>query len=110
MRVHRTYIFFPWGLRCGCTLNIITLLAEELSCCDCVRLKSVEELCYAPNRIRTHVSHITVALKAQYLNVQRKLGTIIIQTVHIDSADKGSLPIEDNFKHNPNYFQITALR
>ncbi len=47
---------------------------------------------------------------AQYLNVrQRKLGTIIIQTVHIlqlDSADTGSLPVEDFVKHNPNYFQI----
>jgi hypothetical protein len=53
------------------------------------------------------MSHASVALKAQYLNVQRKLGTVMIQTVHIDSADKGSLPIEDNFKHNPNYFQIT---
>jgi hypothetical protein len=27
------------------------LLAEELSCCDCLVLKQVEELCYAPNRI-----------------------------------------------------------
>jgi hypothetical protein len=42
---------------------------------------------------------------AQYLNVrQRKLGTIIIQPVHIlqhDSADTGSLPLEDFVKHNP---------
>ncbi len=54
------------------------------------------------------MSHTSVALKAQYLNVrQRKLGTIIIQIVHIDSVDTGSLPIEDIFKHNPNYFQIT---
>jgi hypothetical protein len=41
------------------------------------------------------------ALTAQYLNVcQRKLGTIIIQTVHIlqhDSAVTGSLPERDIF-------------
>jgi len=47
---------------------------------------------------------------AQYLNVrQRKLGTIIIQTVHIlqhDNADTGSLPVEDFVKHSPTYFQI----
>jgi hypothetical protein len=52
------------------------------------------------------MSHISVALMAQYLNVrQRKLGTIIIQTVHIlqpDNADTGSLPVEDS----PTYFQI----
>ena len=45
---------------------------------------------------------------AQYLNVrQRKLGTIIIQTVHIlqhDNADTGSLPVEDFVKHSPTYF------
>jgi hypothetical protein len=43
--------------------------------------------------------HTTVAPMAQYLNVHlRKLGTIIIQTVHIfqhDSADTGSLPMGD---------------
>jgi hypothetical protein len=41
---------------------------------------------------------------------QRKLGTIIILTVHIlqhESVDTGSLPMEDFFKRNPNYFQIT---
>ena len=57
------------------------------------------------------MSLTSVALMAQYLNVrQRKLGTIIIQTVRIlqlDSADTGSLPMEDFFKHIPNYFQIT---
>jgi hypothetical protein len=55
--------------------------------------------------------HTSVALTAQYLNVrQRKLGTIIIQTVQIlqhERADTGSLPMEDFFKHNPNLFQIT---
>jgi hypothetical protein len=48
------------------------------------------------------MSHISVALMAQYLNVrQRKLGTIIIQTVHIlqhDSAVTGSLPVEDTIQ------------
>ena len=57
------------------------------------------------------MSLTSVALMAQYLNVrQRKWGTIIIQTVHIlqlDSADTGSLPMEDFFKHIPIYFQIT---
>jgi hypothetical protein len=56
------------------------------------------------------MSHISVALMAQYLNVrQRKLDTIIIQTVHIlqhDNADTGSLPVEDFVKQGPTYFQI----
>jgi len=37
-----------------------------------------------------------------------KLGTIIIQTVHIlqnDSADTGSLPVNDFVKHSPSYFR-----
>ncbi len=46
--------------------------------------------------------HATVALTAQYLNVrQRKLGTIIIQTVRIlqhESAVTDSLP-EEEFLH-----------
>ncbi len=57
------------------------------------------------------MSLTSVAFRAQFLNVpQPKLGTIIIQIVHIlqlDSADTGSLPIEDIFKHNPNHLQIT---
>jgi hypothetical protein len=56
------------------------------------------------------MSHTLVALMAQYLNVrQRKLGTIIIQTVHIlqhDIADAGSLSVEDLATHNPSYVQI----
>jgi hypothetical protein len=56
------------------------------------------------------MSHISVALMAQYLNVrQRKLGIIIIQTVHIqkhDNADTGSLRVEEFLKHSPSYFQI----
>jgi hypothetical protein len=46
---------------------------------------------------------------AQYLNVrQRKLGTIIIQTVHIlqhDSADTGTPPKRNLSMANSNYFQ-----
>ncbi len=53
------------------------------------------------------MSRVFVALMAQYLNVrQRKLGTIIIQTVHIlqhDSAGTGSVPIKNFLKHNPSY-------
>ncbi len=52
------------------------------------------------------MSRISVALIAQYLNVrQRKLGTIIIQTVRIlqhYSAYTGSLPMEDFFKAQSN--------
>ena len=53
--------------------------------------------------------YTSVALVAQYLNVrQRKLGTIIIQTVHIlqhDSADTGTLPKRNLSMANSNYFQ-----
>ncbi len=46
---------------------------------------------------------------AQYLNVRQiKLGTIIIQTVHIlqhDSADTGLLPKRDFCMVTSNYFQ-----
>jgi hypothetical protein len=75
-----------------------------------VGLKSAEELCHPPTGLEP-LPHTSVALTAHYLNVrQHRLGTIIIQTVHIlqhESADTGSLPMEDFFKHNPNYFQIT---
>jgi hypothetical protein len=62
--------------------------------------------------------HATVALTAQYLNVrQRKLGTIIIQTVHIlqhESAVTDSLP-EGEFVHGhsnllPNDFARQKYR
>jgi hypothetical protein len=57
------------------------------------------------------MSRTSVALMAHYLNVrQRKLGTIIILTFRIlqhDSADTGSLTMENFLEHNPNYFQIT---
>ncbi len=50
------------------------------------------------------------ALTAQYLNVrQRKLGTIIIQTVHIlkhDSAVTGSLPNEEFLHGQSNILPI----
>jgi hypothetical protein len=84
-----------------------SVLAVEMSCCDCCGLKSVEELTIPPTGLEP-MPHTSVALTAQYLNVrQRKIGTIIVQTVHISSSMKGSLPMEDFFKHNPNYFQIT---
>ncbi len=65
-----------------------------------LRLQSVEEMCPSPTGTRTHVSHISGSNgPVSDLNVcQRKLGTIIIQTVHIlqlDSADTGSLPVEN---------------
>jgi hypothetical protein len=70
-------------------------------------------------KVRTDIDHFhlgfepkpytSVALIAQSLNVrQHKLGTIIVQTVHIlqhDSADKVSLPQRDFSMANPNYFQ-----
>jgi hypothetical protein len=57
------------------------------------------------------MSRTSEALTAQYLNVrQRKLGTFIIQTVHIlqhDSAVIGSLSEGDILHGNPTCFQIT---
>ncbi len=71
-----------------------------------LRLKSVEEMCLSPTGPEP-MSHLSVALNAQYLNVrQRKLGTFIIQTVHIlqhDNADIGSLPEVDFVKHSPSF-------
>ncbi len=81
-----------------------SLLGEKLSCCDWFGLQSVEKLWPSLNGTCTHVSHISGST-AQYLNVrQRKLGTIVIQIVHIlqhHSATAGSMLMED-FKHNPN--------
>ncbi len=58
--------------------------------------------CDMPPRGLKHISHTSVALTAQYLYVrQRKLGTIIIQTVRIlqhDNADTGSLLIGGQFQ------------
>jgi hypothetical protein len=72
------------------------------------RLKSVQILTISPLGFEP-MPFISVALTAQYLNVrQHKLGTIIIQTVHIlqhGSADTGSLPKRDFCKVNSNYFQ-----
>ncbi len=55
--------------------------------------------------------HVTVALTAQYLNVrQRKLGTIIIQTVRIPQHESGvtdSLPEEEFVHRHSNHFQMT---
>jgi hypothetical protein len=65
------------------------------------RLKSVQILTISLLGLEP-MPCISVALMAQYLNVrQRKLGTIIIQTVHIlqhDSEDTDSLPKRD-FRH-----------
>ncbi len=56
----------------------------------------VENCAIPPTELET-MSHTSVALTAQYLNVgQRMLGTIIILTVHIlqhVSAHTGSLPV-----------------
>ncbi len=59
---------------------------------------------------RIHVSKIIGSNSPVSECRQCKLGTIIIQTVYVlqyDSAVTGSLPVENFFKHNPNYFQIT---
>jgi hypothetical protein len=65
---------------------------------------------FSPCRIRTYAT-LTVALMAQYLNVrQRKLGTIIIQTVHIlqhETAVTDSLPEEEFVHGHSNHFQMT---
>jgi hypothetical protein len=67
-----------------------------------LRSKSVEKLPNFPPAGLEPMPHVTVALTAQYLNVrQRKLGTIIIQTVRIlqhESAVTDSLP-EEEFVH-----------
>ncbi len=67
-----------------------------------LRSKSVEKLPNVPPAGLEPMPHVTAALTAQYLNVrQRKLGTIIIQTVRIlqhESAVTDSLP-EEEFKH-----------
>ncbi len=77
------------------------------------------EVCIWEVKVSTDIDHFSlglepmpytsVALVAQYLNVrQRKLGTIIIQTVHIlqhDSADTGTLPKRNLSMANSNYFQ-----
>ncbi len=36
----RHTLFFAWGLHCGCIFKMTgSLLAQELSCCDCLRVK-----------------------------------------------------------------------
>ncbi len=71
------------------------------------RLRSVQILTvHFPQGL--DASDTSLALTAQYLNVrQHKLGTIIIQTVHIlqhESADIGSLLMRDFCMANSNYF------
>jgi hypothetical protein len=74
------------------------------------RSKSVEELPSVPNGTRTYALHIRGS-NGQFLHVrQRKLGTIIIQTVHIlqhDSAVTGSLPDREFLHGQTMYFQLT---
>ncbi len=71
-------------------------------------LKSVEESPKCSPSGLEPMSHTSMALMVQYLNVrQRKLGTSIIQTVRMYSVDTDWLPMEDFFKHNPNCFQTT---
>ena len=82
-------------------------------CCDLdlLRSKSVEKLPNFPPAGLEPMPHVTVALTAQYLNVrQRKLGTIIIQTVRIlqhESAVTDSLPEEEFVHGHSNHFQMT---
>jgi hypothetical protein len=70
-----------------------------------VRSKSVEKQPNFPPAGLEPMPHATVALSAQYLNVrQRKLGTIIIQTVRIlqhESAVTDSLPEEEVVAFHP---------
>ncbi len=64
----------------------------------------------SPKGTQTHVSLISGSNGPVSECCQSKLGTIIILTVRIlpyDSADTGSLPMEDFFEHNPNNFQLT---
>jgi hypothetical protein len=102
---------FAWGLCCGCILKLTgSLLAVELSCCDCPEIKVSRGNVPFPHRDSNPC--LSVALMAQFLILrQRKLCTIIIQTLHNilqhDGADTGSLPMEDFSNHNPNYFHIT---
>ena len=76
-----------------------------------LRSKSVEKLANFPPAGLEPMPHVTVALTAQYLNVrQRKLGTIIIQTVRIlqhESAVTYSLPEEEFVHGHSNHFQMT---
>ncbi len=68
-------------------------------------------MCLSPKETRTHV-HISVAPVAQHLNVRKLiLGIIIIHAdcpsiLQHDSADTGSLQVEDFVDHSSSYFQI----
>ncbi len=62
-------------------------------------------------RLEATVEGLKLVCMLSVLNVrQRKLGTIIIQTVHIlqhDSAVTGSLPNGEFLHGQPKYFQLT---
>ncbi len=82
-----------------------SLLGEELSCCcDCFWLKSVEELCHPPWDSNPCLAHLT----AQYLDVHhRKLGTIIIQTIHILQHDSATT-VSCSWRTFSSTIQITS--
>ena len=87
------------------------LLVVCLDSVGFLRSKSVEKLPNFPPAGLEPMPHVTVALTAQYLNVrQRKLGTIIIQTVRIlqhESAVTDSLSEEEVVHGHSNHFQMT---
>jgi hypothetical protein len=74
------------------------------------RSKSEEELPSVPNGTRTYTLHIRGSNgPVSECPRTRKLGTIIIQTLHIlqhDSADTGSLPNGEFLHGQPNVLPI----
>jgi hypothetical protein len=87
----------------------VGLMAVCLDCVGFLRSKSVENCPIFPLQ-DLNLCHTTVALTTQYLNVrQRKLGTIIIQTVRIlqhESVVTDSLPEEEFVHGHSNHFQM----
>ncbi len=81
--------------------KLASMLAEELSCCNCFGLKSVDELCHSSNGTLTNVSHIS----GQQASVTYYYSGCPYPTAgwcgHRLFAHGGF------FKHNPNCFQIT---
>ncbi len=79
-----------------------------------LRPKSVEKLPNFPPAGLEPITHATVALTAQNLNVrQRKLGTIIIQTICIlqhESAVTDSLPKGESVHGHSNLFPNDLAR
>ncbi len=74
-----------------------------------LRSKSVEESPSVPNGTHTYALHIRGSNSPVFECRQHKLGTIIIQTVHIlqhDSAVTGSLPDGEFLHGQPNVLPI----